>query len=76
MSASGDRVIGASGDREVLHCNGCYDPESCPGFDYGNKKPGMERHCNDCVLDDEFCQGVKELEAVVQAREQMPEANG
>ena len=40
----------------AVHCDGCYDPEMCPGINYGRAVKG---HCEDCVLDDEFCAGAK-----------------
>lgn len=40
-------------DLSIAHCFGCYDPEKCEGID------PRTRHCKDCVLDDEFCEGAK-----------------
>jgi hypothetical protein len=42
---------------QVSHCMGCYDPEMCPGIHYGRLASHGLGHCEDCVLDDEFCQG-------------------
>jgi hypothetical protein len=47
-----------------FHCDGCYDPETCPGIE-----DRFNFHCADCVLDEQT-----ELEIIAGVYEQ--EANG
>lgn len=48
VTPSLDTLLSAAGS----HCRGCYNPELCPGVD------PRTHHCEDCVLDDEFCEGI------------------